>query len=209
MENFSVGNVKDFIEIAFWWFWGFIAWQGLTTWKKQIKGTVELETARKILNQVYKLRREIEIIRNAYFPAYEMIYKWDKEWMSKEDLAIAWLKEAYNKRFELLDKTKQDILIDILEAEVLWWKEIKVKLYNYLYVISELEVAVQEFFEIKTISNLEKQELCWKERNKEIKEIIWAKSLNSIEINPKDKYALRLEEKIKDIENYLKKYLKM
>ena len=78
-----------------------------------------------------------------------------------------------------------------------------------MYVIRELEIAVQDFFEMEIMSNFERQESYRKKRNTEISETIRAKSLNSIEINPEDKYALRLEEKIKDIENYLKKYLKM
>jgi hypothetical protein len=59
------------------------------------------------------------------------------------------------------------------------------------------------------MSNAEKNDPYRKNREKEIFEIIYAKSLNSIEINKNDKYALELEEKIKDIETYLKPYLKI
>ena len=59
------------------------------------------------------------------------------------------------------------------------------------------------------MGNIERNEVYWKKRYSEVNEVVYAKSLNSIEIKPKDKYALNLEIKIILIENYLKKYLKM
>lgn len=207
MDFFIIDNIKDFLEITVWLFWWLIAFLWLNTWKKQIKWNIEFDTARKILNQIYKIRRWIETVRNPFIPAYEMIYKWTKDGLSEKELEIAWLREAYNNRFELLDKTKQEILLDVLEAEVLWGKDIKNKLYDFLWVVRELELAVQDYLKIKHMSNLERQESYWKERYSEVDEIIYAKSLNSIEINKDDKYALNLDSKIKDIENYLKKFL--
>lgn len=203
----KVENIKDFLEISFWFFWWFIAWQWLNTWKKQLKWNIEFEKARKILNQIYKIRKWIEAVRNPFIPAYEMIYKWTKDGLSEKELEMAWLREAYNNRFELLDKTKQEILLDVLEAEVLWGKDIKNKLYDFLWVVRELELAVQDYLKIMYMSNLERQESYWKKRYSEINEIIYAKSLNSIQINKDDKYFLNLDWKIKEIENYLKQFL--
>lgn len=208
MNFFVISNIKDFVEIAFWLFGCFFAWQGLSAWKKQIRWNIEFETARKILNQIYKIRKWVEQVRNPIL-TYEMIYRWNQEWLSEKDVEIAWIKEAYNKRFELLDRTKQEILIDILEAEVLWWKAVKTKLYDFLYIIRKLEVAMQDFLKMKEMSSHQLNEVYWKKRFNEIDEIIYAKSLNSIEINQEDKYALELEKKIVDIENYLKKFLQI
>ena len=204
MKFFLISNIKDFIEIAFWLFGWFFAWQGLSTWKKQIRWNIEYETARKILNLIYRLRHWAEIVRQPLMFAYEMNYTWDKAWLSEKDIKTAWLKEAYIKRQELLNETRQAILIDILEAEVLWWKEIKIKLYELLSIIRELDIALGDFFEIKWMSHLDEY---WKDRSKEIREIIYSKSWLWV-INQKDEFALKLEWKINDIENYLKKYLK-
>lgn len=209
IDFFAIGNIKDLVETIFWIVWWIIGVLWLSTWKKQIKWNIEFDTARKILNQIYIMRRGVEIVRNPFMSAYEMNYTWVIDWLSKKEIEAAGIRIAYNNRFELLDETKQKILLDILEAEVLWWKEIKMKLYDFLWIIKELEMAISDYLQIKSLSNIEKKEEYRIQRSKEIRSIVYAKTLNSIEINKNDQFGIRLEWSINEIEDYVRKFLRI
>lgn len=206
MDFFIVSNVKDFLEIAFWMCWWFFAWQGLSTWKKQIKWNVEYDTARKILNLVYKIRHWVSIIRNPFVSAFEMKYSWDRKWLSDLEIHQAWEREAYINRMDLLNESRQRILIDILEAEVLWWNKIKLLLYNLIQKTRKLDSALQDYFKSMQMKDFESSNY-WKKRQEEVHELINSSTWFNVNIHPDDKFALELEIIINDIENYLKKYL--
>jgi len=191
---------------SLWIVWIIIAIQWLNTWKKQLKWNAEYETARKTLHLIYKIRYGVETIRAPFMSVYEMQVKWDFKNASEREIRAAWVKEAYIKRSVLLNETKNKLFVDILEAEVLWWREIKKLIYDLIYEVRKLEIAISNHIEILNNKEYDYDEY-WKKRSQEVCEIIYAKSLNWIEIIEEDKYALNLEEKIKFIENYLKPYL--
>ncbi|MGD0653640.1 MAG: hypothetical protein ABSA16_04795 [Thermoguttaceae bacterium] len=43
----------------------FIAWRGLATWRKELKGKSEYEIAKQVLKAVYKVREAFKIARNS------------------------------------------------------------------------------------------------------------------------------------------------
>ena len=42
----------------------FFAWRGLVTWRKEIKGKSEYETAKQVLKAVYRIREAFVYVRN-------------------------------------------------------------------------------------------------------------------------------------------------
>ncbi len=205
-----IENFKNIIELLFWVIWAIVAVEGLYVWKKQLKWNVEYDVARKLLHSIYRIRDGVQIVRNPWLAIHEMNYSGDKTWMTDEEIKIAEKREAYIKRFNTLSETKQKILVDVLEAEVLWWKEIKNKLKELFLVIRKLEMAIEDHFKFQRMTPYElKHDTYYKERNIEIFEIMYSMQMwiMLVDIPPEDKYAQELEEKINLIAQYLQLYL--
>ena len=186
----------------------FIAWQGLTTWKRQLKGNAEYDIARKILYLAYKVRRGVEIVRNPFMSVYEMLDFDFPANLSEKEKEKFGIRKAFEKRFQLLNSTRDQLLVDILEGEVLWGKEIRKITYEYLRTVVKLDLAVTDHLKAQTEEGrMQFGKEYWDKRQGEVDDIIYDLSPNSIDIHPDDKFAVELNEKIEAIENYLKKYL--
>lgn len=186
----------------------YIAWQGLGVWRKQLKGNVEYEVARKILFLTYKIRRGVEVVRNPFMSIYEM-YDFDfPEGLSEKEKEEMGIRRAYVKRYELLNGARDQLLVDVLEGEVLWGKELRKRVYDYFGVIKMLDLAVSDYLQMRSPEGRAQmgEEYVWK-RQKEVHEIIYDFAPNSTDANPEDKYAVDLIAKISEIEKYLKHYL--
>lgn len=186
----------------------FIAWQGLIVWKKQLKGNAEYDVARRILFLVYKVRRGVEIIRNPFMSIYEMLdFKFEENLSDDEKLKIG-TRKAFVKRFKILNESRDQLFVDILEAEVLWGNKIKKITYEFLGVTKKLDLAISDHLKMQSEDG--RRELgsdYLKERQKEVHKMIYDLSPNSIEINQEDDFAVQLDKKIKELENHLKPYL--
>lgn len=185
-----------------------IAWQGLAVWKKQLKGNAEYDIARRVLFLVYKVRRGVEIVRNPFMSVYEMLdFDFPANLSDDEKLKIG-TRKAYEKRFQTLNDSRDQLLVDILEAEVLWGNIIRKKIYELLGTVRQLDLALSDYLKMQSEDG--RREMgndYFKRRQKEVHSIIWDLSPNQIEINPKDEFASQLSEKIKSVEEYLKPYL--
>jgi len=185
-----------------------IAWQGLDVWKKQLKGNAEYDTSRRILFLVYKVRRGVEIVRNPFMSIYEMLDFEFPENLSDDEKLKMGTRKAYGKRFKLLNESRDQLLVDILEAEVLWGNTIRKETYELLTIVKQLDFAVSDYLKMQSEDGRREMGADYlKTRQKEVHSIIWDLSPNQIEINPEDKFAVELSEKIKPIEEYLKPYI--
>src|SRR5258707_14189795 len=57
--------MKDIVTIGATFFAGYIAWQGLSTWRRQLSGNARHELSRRLILSAYKLREEVENVRRA------------------------------------------------------------------------------------------------------------------------------------------------
>lgn len=196
--------------MLFWTIWAIVAVEGLYIWKKQLKWNVEYDVARKLLHSIYRIRDGVQIVRNPWLAVHEMNYSGDKSWMTDDEIKIAEKQEAYIKRFSTLSESKQKLLVDVLEAEVLWWKDIKNKLKELFLVVRKLELAIEDYFKFQRMSPYElERDQYYKKRKSEIFEIMYSMQMwvMIVDIPNDDKYAQELEEKINNITQYLQSYL--
>lgn len=194
--------VRDSVLTTVAVFTAIAAWKGLSTWNEQLKGSVEYDLARRLLKSAYRIREAIKGVRNPVMFSNEMQSTGDEK-RSSEKIRFDGVSQAYQNRWLEVDKIRIDLQADLLEAEVLWGKEIhsKFKLLNTL----QLELYSQILTYLRTINPDESTES--KQHNQSLyfknREIIYEISTD----NP-DEFSQDIINAISDIETYLKPHLK-
>lgn len=173
-----------------------IAGVGLFTWKKQIKGTKEFDTAYSLNYSVLKLREAIKNVRN---PAI---------WLPETDRAKKYTKErnpertndfiesnshvlVYEMRWEEIIKASTEIESHLLAAELLWGKEIVNLIRPLNTKVTELNIALRQNFnpDLRTKNQLESYDVIY----------------NSSSENEDDKFSKEINTIINNVSTFLKK----
>jgi len=115
-----------------------VALRGLDTWRRQLRGSVEYELARRLLRCTYRWRETIKSVRRPMVWAYEMPAppNEDREAMSEEDVQHYGYATAYQNRWEKVVEARDELQTELLEAEVLWGKEINTR-YNACFALEK------------------------------------------------------------------------
>lgn len=201
---------KDIIEVLFWVGTLIIAWIWLQTWKKQLKWTIEYELAKKILHGIYQVERHFNQVRNPFISAWELHISFSEEDLrlkSEAERSYEEYYKVYKDRLDPLTLITEQLNVDILEAEVLWWNELKKLVYELFRHLRELQVAVEWYIWVQSwISR-------YKDYPKNLKEefykkVNWMQMWYFTEYHKDDLFALEFKKKIKDTENYLKPFLR-
>lgn len=105
-----------------------VAVRGLQSWRRELEGRAEFDTAKGLLKAMYKLREELQVFRSRFFTSnsefpesYGLIGK-----RSAEEEAQAW-DYVYKNRWRPVERAVQDFDTHTLEAEALWGDEIRTK----------------------------------------------------------------------------------
>jgi hypothetical protein len=176
-----------------------IAASGLNTWKKQIKGSKEMNAAHDLHLSTLKLREAIKHVRNPW------------RWPSEDERAIKFLKEKYpGKSDEELKKDAESGVYEVrwqqitdayanaeahlLLGEVLWGTEIPTLFKPLTKKIQELNLALNQYFSPKDLRVKDLSEL---------REVIYDGSRE----DHLDVFMRDVDLAIKDLETYLKRKL--
>jgi hypothetical protein len=121
----------------------FIAWKGVESWKRELKGKAEFEVARDFIKAAYRLRNAIEICRSPWIYPYEYPegYPQSKNNRSAQEEGDAKL-HIYNNRLKPVDSCLLKFDAFALEAEALWGEEIVNTAHLLRMPIIELKVAI-------------------------------------------------------------------
>jgi hypothetical protein len=123
----------------------YIAWQGLTTWRRQLGGQQSHDLARRLLVGVYQERNALRSVRNPVMFPSEMPMPPPEQAAQLNDRQIRFFgrREAYLARWKRVTEAGEALEVDMLEAEALWGKEFS-EVYERLNgLIAELMVAVR------------------------------------------------------------------
>lgn len=146
-----VAIVKDIVVGSAALFGAWVAWRGLGTWNRQLKGSVEYELTRRLLRATYRWREAIKAVRRPMVWAEEMPAPSDEESkaMSAADIQHYGYAKAYQLRWAKVIEARDELQTELLEAEVLWGKpaidlyraafELQQELYVYIYTRLEIE----------------------------------------------------------------------
>lgn len=181
-----------------------IAYQGLSTWKKQLFGNTEYELSRRIIVSLLKYKSAIDAFRVPAIYSYEIPELPDGT--KYEDNAYAEhyrMNGIYQARWDRISAAGIDLQANIFEGETIWGEEFR-RLFDGLKKLeNELFKAVRDHI------RLSNPEVC-----EDTKEIIKARLLFQDEFrNPisacfdndeEDKFDMDLLKQIKLIKDFLK-----
>src|ERR1700742_3136479 len=103
----------------------YIAWQGLTTWRRQLGGQQSHDLARRLLVGVYQERNALRSVRNPMMFPSEMPMPTPEQVAQMNDRQIRFFgrREAYLARWTRVTEAGGTLEVDMLEAEALWGNE--------------------------------------------------------------------------------------
>lgn len=154
---------------------------GLSTWKKQLKGTHHYELAKRALVAAQELRYEVRVVRSPFVPT---------------DAAL-----AYQQRWASLLKPARALKSALFEAEIVWNKGEAEKLGSDIdKLLGELDIAIEMYL-------ISKQP----EHRDTASELFTSEQANVLYSNhqrPEDKYAKRVDGLVSRIEKFAAPWLK-
>lgn len=181
----AITDIKDVVTFIFTLSGLIIAGMGLATWKKQIKGTKEFETAYNLHYSVLKLRDSIKHVRNrAIWPSesnkalqYAKINLPDGTTIEDKQKSQAYV---YEMRWEKIIAASTDIESYLLAAEVLWGSEISHLIKPLNIKISELNIALGQYFNptLRTKEYMEIHDLIYNKGDGDKNEDVFSKEVN-------------------------------
>jgi hypothetical protein len=182
-----------------------VAVLGLQAWKKQLKGRVEYELARRVLRAAFNVRDAIRLVRNPFQTGGEIdnaVKEAGIDLDPKSPLFRAKSESAvYQRRFKKLDLAISELEIELLEAEVSWGPEIKTRVRPLRECIGKLVSKIY-----LRIDNLENpQEKSDSNERKEIRDVIYLQSEDAA----KDTFASEVNIAVDRISQFLRPYLKI
>jgi len=171
-----------------------IAYFGLRTWNKQLKGTTKYKIAKNILIKTFKLRDEFSRARAPFMSSAEMSNARDSEEDSNEDLSF----RANIKRLNKLDDVKRELEVIRLEADAVFGREETEEIQSLIDKVYEVNRSFNETQEIKNkILNEEERKIM-----KEVRSVLYGTG------SAKDKFGQKIDTLVNEIEEKFKEYLK-
>lgn len=128
-----------------------VAIKGILTWKRQLRGRVEYDLARKLLTSTYKLRDSISYIRSPLMFGGEMEDPPENSPFAATEEGKRYYNSmtGYRKRFESANSVRAELLADIHEAEAVWGNDIRSRFNVLLSLLNELSVEIASYLDDK------------------------------------------------------------
>lgn len=106
----------------------YVAYTGLEKWQKELRGKASFEVARELIKSIYKLRDALRGYRSPFISASEFPegYQHSFDKRTNEEKGRTWA-YVYSKRWEPIGEAMRNFDVAVLEAEVLWGRDIKDK----------------------------------------------------------------------------------
>ncbi len=191
-------TLKDSILTISVAFGAFVAFRGLQTWRKQLKGNAEYEQARRLLRSVYAYRNAIEVVRNPFTPSSE--YGPGRPQNPEENRNA--IVKVYENRWKSITGASTELEVELIGAEVLWGSEVA-NLVKQLYHFRGLLYAAinAHLRDLKRPNKNSQEEL-------KIEGMLPAEILYSLYDPEKDPFLRKMNALFNQIEDKLKQYLK-
>jgi len=195
--------IKDVITAGAALVAAYIGWQGLATWRKQLKGRTEYELARRLLSAIYKIRNYVSYFRNPFMSAGEIYQSMEREGIKAEftdkDYSFKSSSAVYKVRWEKISDGMTDLEVNSIEAEVLWGSDIMEALTHLPRLISDLNFNVGWY--LRELSGARAG------RTEDIER--YERYVFSSANPEEDEFALEMANAIKAIDEILRPYLKI
>ncbi len=192
--------IKDLFTLALSITGLIIAGQGLSTWKKQIKGGREFEIAYNLHLSTLKLRDAIKHVRNPAIwnaESYEAIQYFKKKHPDRKDDQNIEKNSSvyvYEMRWEEITIANTEMESHLLAAEVLWGPELRDNVKSIRKNVTTLNIGLQQYLnpEFRT------------KNSGQLRDIVYDASDDS----KKDEFSQEIDRAVESIANFLKPKIK-
>lgn len=186
---YSLEILKNLVTVIATIIASYVAISGLDAWKKQLKGKTDYDLARRYLKAVYKIRESIKEVRNPFISVGEIFAALSDSGLPEEEHSSMQKsnRAVYSKRWKKVMESKNELDIELFEAEVSWGKNSITISKDLNSLIRKLYVGIKMFLEYP--------------ENRPDRDILY-------DIGEEDIFNNEIDAAIQKIENYLKVYLK-
>ena len=182
-----------------------IAYLGLTTWRKELKGKSEYAKAKEVLKAVYKVRRAFSHVRHPAIYPYEYPEEMrDDHWgFLKPEYTYEGTRHVYENRWKYLSEAFQELEEQNLDAQVEWGPSYQDVIVPLRKCKAELQIAIETMLYGKK-GPYEKRERTSEELQHESSVLY-----DHFGKDPKhDKFTLQINEAVEKFEKKLRPYIK-
>lgn len=179
-----------------------IAYSGLTTWRKELKGKSEYAKAKEVLKAVYKVRRGFMIVRSPAIFLYEYPEHMVAEYGGlKSEFKYEGFAHVYETRWKVLSEAFQELEDQTLDAQVEWGSAFEEVIAPLRTCRIELQIAVQELLSARK-DPIERQRLTPEQRTEQDR-IIYNTGKDSA-----NKFTGKINDAIRHFEEKLRPHIK-
>lgn len=127
-----------------------VAYRGLGTWQRQLKGQVEYDLSRRLLIGLFKYRDAINGVRNSITFSYEMPDPPEEQAknMNQDQIKFYRLAKAYGVKWDRVIEQKTLLYADRIEAEAIWGSDLNNLFNNIFKLENELFEQIRHYLEI-------------------------------------------------------------
>ncbi|MFC1511729.1 hypothetical protein ACFL5H_00860 [Candidatus Latescibacterota bacterium] len=127
-----------------------LAYIGLSTWRKELKGKSEYAKAKEVLKAVYKVRRAFMYVRNPAIYQYEYPDEMcDHSGHLKEEHNYEGTLYVYENRLKPLTEAFQELEEQNLDAQVEWGPEFQNVIIPLRKCMAKIQITIQRMLEEK------------------------------------------------------------
>lgn len=96
-----------------------VAWQGLKTWRRQLKGTSQFDVAKRLMLKVYQIRRDIEYCRESYRSIPVLTHYQDGKPIPEREQERYSRNKEMLERYNVIVRTLSEIEFILFESEII------------------------------------------------------------------------------------------
>ena len=183
----------------------YVALKGLSTWNRQLKGGVEYDLARRLLRSAYQLREAIKGVRHPFMWSEEIPPPDAQKAasMSADAKRYSGLASAYQARWDKVAAVRTNLQTDMVEAEVLWGREIYDRCNSMFELQNELYRDVHSYLGLCNPNELPAMKEALAKARQARRRVLY--DLSSDEL---DDFSKDVNLAIEKIEDYLKPHLR-
>lgn len=166
-----------------------IAYKGLTTWRRQLRGNSDFDLARRILRATYQMRDRIRSLRNPWMPIWETAPYEEGNEASPPGISQKAINSAYSARWDNVQLVASELDALRIEAEAQWGPDFVKHLDALQDVHRKLFFALDNYIRFKSEKKDGELQMAFKE---------WESIVRTPPID--DTFSVKVSAAIKDIE---------
>ena len=176
-----------------------VAWQGLRTWRRQLKGTSQFDVAKRLMLKVYQIRRDIEYCRSSVRKISISTHNEDGQPIpEREQLRYSSDREMKD-RFKYIIKTSSEMDFLLFESEIILGKELREFFQPIEEVCYMLRDSIEEYTEDYNQKDGRFHDAEEKNRYRELRQIIYSRKGDAIQT--------KVDSAVREIEKFIKPYV--